>query len=647
LFSVPVGNRVPIVEGIFSRPVLASERGLWAERVRTELSKASFPKGVRGLYVGISAVFHAVKAAGAADRVVGLRTVCRALRDKLDAIDPEDQRTIANLILVSELLEWVFDESAGFVFKREWKTEDGDFVATWTLGLFTQQHASAIKEKERTMAQALGQRKRSRWQTAGHKVLAPLCVETTQQIRLRESHMEALFEVPFVAWPLSKAHLMDLGSGEVGLYVYSADLVNRRAKAQHDIKIGEPFFEGFVAKDRVSDFASLLIKEYGLDAPPVGRPSREIIAGGATGLHREMLVSDQVKRDQMFEFVAKVEVELTQRIGRKACIRLFVPSGELEAQFELRAVQWLIGVPDIDIATDQPPNWMLEKCWDILTSATSSASGAGNASAPKHSLDIEAAKARLATLGISAQEVEAVLGRANTDGDGQLDIKEFKEAVGTEPSFQAMIRRCTFCGTISAGGGSSQLTLTGYMRNSMPQLYSMAIGNRVPIVKRLFSNPVTWEERADWAERIREGLRSAEFPKGLCGFYVGISAMYHAAKLAGVADRLVPKQEVVSALATALTGPKAADARTVANLTLVKEIVDWVFDADSACLLFKRNWTSSSGKYVAGWTLGWYASQFEGDDDVRQRSVITIQRIERGRQARKRLQAQVQRSVTV
>merc|ERR1712050_359052 len=90
------------------------------------------------------------------------------------------------------------------------------------------------------------------------------------------------------------------------------------------------------------------------------------------------------------------------------------------------------------------------------------------------------------------------------------------------------------------------------------------------------------------------------------------------------------------AFADALAVLDASDHRTVANLTLVKEIVGWVFDDERSCLLFKRNWVADGTSYIAGWTLGWYVTQFEGDAKVRSASACNIQAMARGRIARRR-----------
>jgi len=250
-------------------------------------------------------------------------------------------------------------------------------------------------------------------------------------------------------------------------------------------------------------------------------------------------------------------------------------------------------------------------------------------------IGVHIAKDQLRALGVGEDEVMTALKRADSNGDEALDYEEFVAAAASEPTFQALVRRCAFAGTISAGGGSSQLTLTSCVRNSLPQLFSMPVGNRVPIVQRLFSEEVTWQQRSDWIERIRSGLRASQFPRGLSGFYVAISAMYHAAKASGINDRLVTKSEAIAAFASLLAKLDAKDHRSIANVTLVKEIITWVFDDETSVLLFKRNWsTAGSTTYVAGWTLGMYCTQFEMDEDCRERSACIIQKHIRGTSVR-------------
>merc|ERR1719330_250422 len=185
--------------------------------------------------------------------------------------------------------------------------------------------------------------------------------------------------------------------------------------------------------------------------------------------------------------------------------------------------------------------WMLDETWSMLETAGASST-----------CQLRSAGERLRSLGVRNEEVHAALQRADTDGGGTLEKFEFISSVGVGSPLECLVRRCTFGGTISAGGGSCQLTLSGSMKSTTPQLYSIPVGNRVPIVQKIFSDPVTMEERIEWIERIRDSLKKNRIPRNMSGLYVGISAMYYAAKCAGINDRIVTCPEAVAALAAAI-----------------------------------------------------------------------------------------------
>jgi len=279
------------------------------------------------------------------------------------------------------------------------------------------------------------------------------------------------------------------------------------------------------------------------------------------------------------------------------------------------------GQSNVDVRRGAIANWMVEKTFNSLLAVEGSSSLASASS-----VELDCMRAKLKALGVQEAEAHAALSRADSNENKFLEYDEFSAAIHDEDTLQALVRKCCFCGTISAGGGSSQLTLTGCTRNAMVQMFSMPLGNRLPSSQRLFSKPVTWEERGEWVERIRDSLRSNHFPQQVTGLFVGIAAMYYAAKVAGIAERIVSKKEAMEALADALAKLDASDDRNIANLTLVQEIIRWVFDDERSCLLFKRAWNANGASYIATWTLGWYIMQFEGDVDVRERSVCNIQR---------------------
>ncbi|CAE8725430.1 unnamed protein product, partial [Polarella glacialis] len=114
-----------------------------------------------------------------------------------------------------------------------------------------------------------------------------------------------------------------------------------------------------------------------------------------------------------------------------------------------------------------------------------------------------------------------------------------------------------------------------------------------------------------WQVRIREKLESMDLPPkldgNLRGVYIGISAVYYAADLAGCSEVLLPKAVFVerlgAKLADLLANPPAPkkckpgqdqvfDHREFANLVLVREVVSRVM-ADTAWIVCKRNWRAA------------------------------------------------------
>jgi len=614
VFSVPVGNRVPLVEGFFSKPVQPEELQRWRVHIRSELHKSNFPRGALGFYVGISATFHAVNQVGLADRPISKKAVVDALGAGLENVKQDDQRSLANLTLVQELLDWVFDERATFMFKRSWNIDNMEYIASWSLGMFTQQYSALMMSHPSRHPCELRKDVIAEWRL-GHAA------------DLQRPGHDTLLAVPFIAWPMAPSCLLDFGSGETGLYVFEGDLVTQMVASTHAGKIAEPIYEGFVAKSRCGEFADNLINQFGFEPSSASSGTHgksEIVVGGATGHHRELLLNDMEKRAKMLDFFGEVERAMEQRLGRHVRVSVFVPSGELEAQFELRAVAWLIAQPDVDVSTGGLEDWMMQDAFQRLAAVNGQDSW----------VDIENAEARLKSLGIHKSKVQSALKRVDADSGGSIKFEDFAAAVRSDPSLEVLVRRCLFSGTISAGGGSSQLSLTSCSIQSTAQLFSMPLGNRAPIVQSMFSTPVTNDEKCLWVERIRDSLAHSKYPQALCGLFVGISAVYHACKQAGLADRVVGKLEVIKGLSDALSKLDGTDHRQVANLMLVKELISYSFDDERSCFLFKRNWHAGGSSHVATWTLGWYVSQFEGDYEVREGCVTNMQRIARGRHVR-------------
>lgn len=112
---------------------------VWRTLVQSLAEENDFPTGVRGLFVGISAVFYAAKLAGCDNKLLSRDGFLGHLQAKHDFLMKEvgkDGRGLANLTLVSGLVKAVLHKNAQIVCKRNWKVGDETFVATWTLGMY-------------------------------------------------------------------------------------------------------------------------------------------------------------------------------------------------------------------------------------------------------------------------------------------------------------------------------------------------------------------------------------------------------------------------------------------------------------------------------------------------------------------------------
>lgn len=145
-----------------------------------------------------------------------------------------------------------------------------------------------------------------------------------------------------------------------------------------------------------------------------------------------------------------------------------------------------------------------------------------------------------------------------------------------------------------------------------------------------------WRNRIDeaWTQMDENDELPPRVESGLRGVLVGISAIYHASKLAGCAEMILPKalflERILDKLDDLVANPPqpkngAHDHRDASNLTLAHELVSRAL-APTAWIVCKRNWRAqpaflegSDGtvvldkedlpEYVATWALGFYLNQ--------------------------------------
>ncbi|CAD7969538.1 unnamed protein product [Amoebophrya sp. A120] len=256
-----------------------------------------------------------------------------------------------------------------------------------------------------------------------------------------------------------------------------------------------------------------------------------------------------------------------------------------------------------------------------------------------------------------------------TPKDRERLILSLLQSLLDEPMFlRAMTRARLFCGTLSAGGGSCQVTCQPQAGRTEVTYGSIPFGNRTsysgsegvyglcnPVWDKHCST-VTTEMLHDWAKIIKQAIEDSKLPKDVRGLFVGISAIYHAAAACKCDNKILPKAEFLSRLsqqlelevlrtsvgnkttsvmkspltavvqqqtdntlkkpATSNLNPNSLsekELRNISNLQLVHTFVSEVLH-ESAFIVCKRNWKVAGEDYVATWSFGFWLTS------VRQKS---------------------------
>ncbi|CAK0870644.1 unnamed protein product [Prorocentrum cordatum] len=125
--------------------------------------------------------------------------------------------------------------------------------------------------------------------------------------------------------------------------------------------------------------------------------------------------------------------------------------------------------------------------------------------------------------------------------------------------------------------------------------------------------PVSRELLEEWRDLVVCCAEEVDVPRGQRGLFVGITAFFYAAKLAGCEDRILEKSEFLDALEAKKEEllESGGTGRDLANLTLVAALGDHVMH-NKAKIVCKRTWLCSEPersepmKVVATWTLGFF-----------------------------------------
>jgi len=524
--------------------------------------------------------------------------------------------------------------------------------------------------------------------------------------------------------PSEKFRVLDVGSGEIGFYSYWLDSCSRRVctsgtQSKFKYKKNLTFVDQFLEDPKgAQNLSEEIVSRFELDQPTsvallrkaafvedgptiVKEVSENILPGAVnvnlkdqgslegsidstrfsspplsarnprhkkkklfvclTGANRQMLSQDVTGRLQLQEFLSKTHEFLDPY--NVECIA-FSPEDVDEAMYELWATEWVVQHGDMDVShmklgrayrtlqggdEDADTNWkeILHDFCDL------------NAETELECAYREAAEEA------GVQETETSVGVQ--DMPISVPCSHFYDAFNNSPALlRALLRARLFSGTLSAGSGSSQVTLRCSTSLDTSQVHSLPVGNRTPVVSMKLAltadapsllstrlphtrvlaqellcippasrpsgrtgrhasftetkaawsedGPVCPERLEQWRELVTTCADESHFPTEQRGLFVGISAVYYAAKLAGCEDKVLKRDEFLERLElqrNALMKEGGHDRRGLSNLVLVAALVQFVLHRTSL-IVCKRNWHVGEGMqdnqmdFVATWSLGMY-----------------------------------------
>lgn len=488
--------------------------------------------------------------------------------------------------------------------------------------------------------------------------------------------------------PNEPAFIIDIGTGEVGFYQYQWRqrqgspegakpmlFVDASSKLQLDDHStfsdqyvlastgAERFAEEIVRRflfsgsEWASHFSVSQVVELGATAVirgvgGLGRKQKVKILVGTTGQNRSDLIRSHTLSQAFENWVQLVETRVKEQLRDMVSLELlfFVPTEADEASYELWATEWLVRNGDLNVV-DIPPGNHGVPFAGLELSQTLTRLGRRNNSLSATRFPLSEFLREFQDLvdgdvshEFLAEKFRKVAQRKGND-DGMLEMSAVTELFRTTPPLmRSLIKSRLFNGTISAGGGSCQITVKSEMANrgNAPlgqarvddkervaqelrhvELYSVRLGNKSPLSgdDPLWTRgePVSAELVRKWRERIQQEMESMCLPPklqgNLRGVYIGISAVYYAAEKAECAEKLLPKAvflkhleekltellraqyEVMSPLSADSKGA-GADLKGLSNLILVHEVVGQVL-ADTAWIVCKREWRASPANLFA------------------------------------------------
>lgn len=364
-------------------------------------------------------------------------------------------------------------------------------------------------------------------------------------------------------------------------------------------------------------------------------------------------------------FIQQLEMELRTATARRWEVFYFILPKKDEAFYERIAIGWLLEHTDLKLTDTFARDPKLHEYMRQQVSSWALLSGRKTIGELEQYEFVEKLMPLSRQLTFERQALEALewFRFMDQDGSGSVTISEMMNyMLQSEALLQAVIRHRLFVGTLAGGTSSVQLTVA----DPDPELegevvlHVVKVGNRSPPSLGIFpraewvdrDHMLQWEQKLSTTfdggsddingeeefphARLRSGRldrastitstdvqsdESLEWPSGLRGIFVGISALFYAAQDAGITERLIQKKDTLIALSLAIEEELAQVSEAVspagdsgsrrlqlhqqkvANLVMAHCLINRVLH-DDAWLYFRRTWLMGTSSFVATWSLG-------------------------------------------
>eukprot|EP00397_Hematodinium_sp_SG-2012_P005116 GEMP01005134.1.p1 GENE.GEMP01005134.1~~GEMP01005134.1.p1 ORF type:complete len:1136 (+),score=242.64 GEMP01005134.1:181-3588(+) len=310
---------------------------------------------------------------------------------------------------------------------------------------------------------------------------------------------------------------------------------------------------------------------------------------------------------------------------RQMCVDLFIyhPSRTVLAEYELRATEWLVQFGDLDfgINVEIPSGPSGQQFADFELHM---AIGHGEEANRRWKMVDFVRKWKC--LGLRVDELAELWARcprslAHFPDDGEVDVRYCHELcthLRNDPAImRAFARTHLFSGTLAVRAGTCEITVIDKLDNSKVEFFGLAIGDKTPMGICPYAPTPLWVQGSRitdndllaWRNRIQSAMKSECLPHNQRGFFVGIGAVFCCALPAGVAERILPRNDFLDALTQKLEATPRDEQCMLATVVLIQELVQWTLNGN-AFLCAKRSWRVTQGgvssQFVPTWSLGFW-----------------------------------------